>query len=107
MFGLVGFILGLVLGSFIKALADRSLTNRTFWGRSCCPHCQHKLQWYDLLPVLSYLSLGGKCRYCHKKITLDYLVTELLMGLVIGFLFLQTFQNFQFSIFNSQSIFNF
>ncbi len=36
--------------------------------RSVCLHCGHTLQWYDLLPLVSWLSLRGKCRYCHKKI---------------------------------------
>lgn len=36
--------------------------------RSVCLHCGHQLQWYDLIPLLSWLQLGGKCRYCHKKI---------------------------------------
>jgi len=65
---LLGFILGLVLGSFIKALADRSLSSKSFWGRSYCQYCKHKLAWYDLFPVISYLTLKGKCRYCHKKV---------------------------------------
>lgn len=37
-------------------------------GRSMCAHCRHQLRWYDLIPLLSWLSLGGKCRYCRKPI---------------------------------------
>ncbi|OGE19384.1 hypothetical protein A2967_01340 [Candidatus Daviesbacteria bacterium RIFCSPLOWO2_01_FULL_41_32] len=102
-----GFVLGTILGSFVKALADRSLIQKTFTGRSYCPGCKHSLAWYDLFPVLSYLSTGGKCRYCHKKIDVEYLLVELGMGILVGFLFWQTFKNFQFSILNLQSIFNF
>lgn len=47
-------------------------------GRSMCPNCQHKLAWYDLIPVLSWLSLKSKCRYCHKPISWQYPVVELL-----------------------------
>ncbi len=102
MWGLAGFVLGLVLGSFIKVLADRSLNNKTFLGRSYCPYCKHKLQWYDLLPIFSYLYLGGKCRYCRHKIPLEYLVLEIVSGFLIGFLFWQSGQSFQFPVFNFQ-----
>ncbi|MBI2040267.1 prepilin peptidase [Candidatus Microgenomates bacterium] len=108
---ITGFILGTILGSFVKALADRSLRNGTFWGRSYCPHCKKILQWYDLLPILSYIFLKGRCRYCGDKIGMEYLVVEVGMGVLIGFLFWQQFNNFQsfdfaqdkFSIFNFQS----
>lgn len=95
---ILGFTIGTVLGSFVKALADRSLNNKLFWGRSYCPHCKHILQWYDLLPVISYLSLSGKCRYCHKKIGVEYLLVEIAMGVLVGFLFWQAFQNFNFHL---------
>ena len=91
----LGFILGAVLGSFAKALADRSLSHKTYWGRSICTYCQKSLKWYDLFPLLSYLSLRGKCRYCQKKIGIEYVVVEVALGLLIGYLFYQTFTNFQ------------
>jgi leader peptidase (prepilin peptidase)/N-methyltransferase len=87
---LLGFVLGTVLGSLAKALADRCLTNKTFLGRSYCPSCKHKLGWYDLFPLFSYLFLGGRCRYCHKKIGKEYVVVELIMGVLIGYLFYQS-----------------
>jgi prepilin signal peptidase PulO-like enzyme (type II secretory pathway) len=46
-------------------------------GRSMCPNCQHELQAKDLLPVVSWLSLGGKCRYCKKTISAQYPLVEL------------------------------
>jgi prepilin signal peptidase PulO-like enzyme (type II secretory pathway) len=88
-----GFALGTILGSFVKALADRSLSRKSFGGRSYCPKCQHKLAWYDLLPIISFLLLRGKCRYCHKKIGVEYLWVEIAMGILIGFLFWQSFQS--------------
>ncbi len=103
----IGFVLGIILGSFAKALADRSLKNRTFFGRSYCPHCKHKLGWYDLLPIFSYIFLSGKCRYCKDKISPEYLIVELVMGLLVGFLFWQASANLQFIIYNFQSIYNF
>ena len=82
-----GFILGIVLGSFAKALADRSVTKRSFLGRSYCESCKKQLKWYDLFPVLSFIFLKGKCRYCKIKLPLEYLLFELLTGLLIGYLF--------------------
>jgi leader peptidase (prepilin peptidase)/N-methyltransferase len=60
---------GLVLGSFVNALVWR-LHEKKDWvtGRSECPHCHHVLAPKDLIPLLSWLMLGGKCRYCHKPI---------------------------------------
>lgn len=92
-----GFILGTILGSFIKALADRSLLRKKFWGRSKCPYCKTALSWYDLLPILSYLFLKGKCRYCHKNIGVEYLMVEIVMGVLTAFLIYRYFHNFNYS----------
>jgi prepilin signal peptidase PulO-like enzyme (type II secretory pathway) len=51
-------------------------------GRSMCPHCHHTLGLQDLIPVLSWLSLRGKCRYCGKPISRQYPVVELLTALL-------------------------
>lgn len=83
----LGFVLGLVLGSLILCLANRSLTKESFWGRSYCDNCKKQLNWYDLFPVLSYLFLKGKCRFCKNKITIEALLVEILAGLIIGLLF--------------------
>lgn len=107
MFGLVGFILGSVLGSFAKVLSDRSLKGKSFSGRSYCPYCKKILNWYDLLPVFSYIALVGKCRHCKHKIPLEYLLVEVLMGCLVGFLFWQSSANFQTLVANFESIFNF
>ncbi len=85
---LTGFIFGTILGSFLKALADRSLEDKSFSGRSVCPKCKHKLGLLDLIPVVSYLYLRGKCRYCKKPISSEYLLVEILTGLLLGGLFL-------------------
>lgn len=85
-----GLLIGAFLGSLVKCLADRSLTQESFLGRSYCPDCKTVLKWYDLLPVVSYLLLKGSCRYCHKKIPLEYLFVEILSSLLIGLLFYVT-----------------
>jgi prepilin signal peptidase PulO-like enzyme (type II secretory pathway) len=48
----------------VSKMKHASLLN----DRSICLHCGHQLKWYDLIPLFSWLSLGGKCRYCHKRI---------------------------------------
>ncbi|HEX7963288.1 MAG TPA: prepilin peptidase, partial [Candidatus Saccharimonadales bacterium] len=74
---LVLVVLGLTLGSFVNAFVWR-LHERRNWvnERSECPHCHHVLEPRDLVPVISWLALRGKCRYCHKPIP-DTPITEL------------------------------
>jgi leader peptidase (prepilin peptidase) / N-methyltransferase len=86
---LIGFIVGSCLGSLVKALADRSLISETYGGRSYCTYCKHQLAWYDLIPLVSFLTLKGRCRYCHRSIGNEYILVELLMGLLGVIAFLQ------------------
>lgn len=75
-------LLGLVLGSFVNALVWR-LHQKKNWvsDRSECDHCHHKLGVWDLIPVVSWVMLGGKCRYCGKPIA-DSPLTELSLPLL-------------------------
>lgn len=87
-------VLGLSFGSFINAAVWRihEQQNRTkrkksqdlsiVHGRSMCPDCRHTLAWHDLLPVVSWLSLKGKCRYCHKHISWQYPLVELVVAVL-------------------------
>lgn len=93
-FSIFGFILGTILGSLLKVLADRSLNGKSFFGRSFCTYCKKTLSWFDLIPLLSYLFLKGRCRYCHKSFSKEYLLIELVSGILIGYLFYQTFPRF-------------
>lgn len=69
---------GLSFGSFANAAVWRLKERRDIvHERSECVHCHHQLAWYDLLPVLSWLGLKGKCRYCHKSISWQYPAVEL------------------------------
>jgi len=64
-------LLGLTFGSFVNAAVWRIHEHRTrslLNDRSECTHCGHKLTWYDLIPVVSWVTLRGKCRYCGKRI---------------------------------------
>lgn len=78
------FILGLQLGSFINAFNYRLQTGESVWrGRSHCPHCQHILSWRDLIPVLGFLLLKGRCRYCHRPISKRYPLVEMAAGFLL------------------------
>lgn len=85
------FIFGLIVGSFLNCVIFRFdiKEKSALDGRSFCVHCKHKLAWFDLIPVASFLILKGKCRYCHKKISLQYplveLFTALLFVLILNF----------------------
>jgi leader peptidase (prepilin peptidase)/N-methyltransferase len=76
-------LLGLIVGSFLNALSFRFNTGQPFWGsrgmggRSRCMHCGHALSSLDLVPVLSFAFLGGKCRYCGAKIAWQYPLVEI------------------------------
>lgn len=70
-------MLGLIFGSFISALTWRYLRGMSVnKGRSICPNCKHQINWYDNIPLLSYLFLSGKCRNCKKHISLRYPLIE-------------------------------
>lgn len=77
----LNFIFGAALGSFVLVIADRYHTGLSFWkGRSFCFTCNTKLRLIDLVPVLSFLTLRGKCRYCGFKIPHQAFWVEMLMG---------------------------
>ena len=76
------FALGAVIGSFLNVLIYRLPRNLGFVkGFSFCPACEHRLYPKDLVPIFSYLFLGGKCRYCKKPISSRYMTVELISGL--------------------------
>jgi leader peptidase (prepilin peptidase) / N-methyltransferase len=80
---------GLIIGSFLNALVWRVYVGKSIAkGRSMCPHCKHELMVMDLLPVLSWLMLGGKCRYCKKPISLQYPLVELATGVLFALSYL-------------------
>ncbi len=79
------FFIGLFFGSFFLVLIDRLPRAESFLiGRSKCEFCGHILNWYDLIPVMSFLMLGGKCRYCHKKLSVRYPLVEVLTGILFA-----------------------
>ena len=79
---LVLFGYGTIIGSFLNVVILRTAKKEQFVkGRSHCPTCNHVLAWYDLFPVLSWVSLGGKCRYCKVRISPRYAIVEFITGM--------------------------
>ncbi|MBI3618844.1 prepilin peptidase [Candidatus Peregrinibacteria bacterium] len=79
---LLSFLLGLTFGSFGNVLLCRLPKNRTILGRSACPHCRKKLRAWELIPVVSFLLLRGRCARCSAEISLRYPLVELTSGLL-------------------------
>lgn len=73
-------ILGACLGSFLNVVAHRSIKGRKWWGneRSVCESCGHVLGIVELIPVISWLIQGGRCRHCGAKISARYILAEIL-----------------------------
>ena len=91
---IIFFLLGIILGEIYTTIAMRlSLDEEKVFSRSHCDKCYHKLRYFEIIPIFSYLFLKGKCRYCKKKIAIKNLVIELLTGI----LFSLTYYVFGFS----------
>ena len=73
-------IIGACLGSFLNVAAHRSIQGRKWWGneRSVCESCGHVLGVFELLPVISWLILRGRCRHCGAKISVRYILVEII-----------------------------
>ena len=91
--GVLYGVYGLLVGSFLNVCIYR-IPRHIFWvnAHSFCPNCRTKLRWYELIPLFSYLFLGGRCRTCHERISPRYPLVEggnmllwLLAYLVFGF----------------------
>lgn len=101
------FIFGTIVGSFLNVVIFRYNTGRSIlglggrlaspersggglWprgGGSFCPSCAKKLSWYELIPLLSFIIQGGKCRKCKSRISWQYPIVELTTGLVFAAIF--------------------
>lgn len=97
------FVFGLIIGSFLNVVILRLNTERSFGGRSGCMTCQNKLTWYELIPILSFLGLRGRCRNCKTKISIQYPLVEFATGVIFVALFLK----FQDIFFSNTLIFSF
>jgi prepilin signal peptidase PulO-like enzyme (type II secretory pathway) len=81
---LIFFIIGLLIGSFLNVVVYRISVAETLLGRSYCPHCRTQVAWYDNIPLVSFILLKFRCRYCQKAISWQYPLVEFFTG----FLFL-------------------
>ena len=105
---LVVFIFGLAVGSFLNAFiyrlevrdgftpnpqGSKDLLHKLLTGRSQCPLCAHTLAWHDLIPLLSFILLYGKCRYCKKKISFQYPLVELGIGILFLLISVSSFMH--------------
>ena len=80
------FVLGICIGSFLGVVIDRLPREESVLrGRSYCEFCKKKLTFVDLVPVFSFILLGGKCRYCHQKLSWYYPFIEIITGLLFVF----------------------
>lgn len=89
------FIFGSVVGSFLNVCIHRMPEEgySLISPGSHCPHCKKPVLWYDNIPLLSYIVLGGKCRFCKGKIRIRYFIVELLTALT----FLAVYNSFGFT----------
>lgn len=100
MIGFFVFVFGLLLGSFSSAVSYRIVrgeswivTQKGHAARSRCPNCSHQLAVFDLIPLFSWIFLGGKCRYCSASIPTRYPLLEIISGLIfLGYYFLSGYK---------------
>ncbi|MDD4953523.1 MAG: prepilin peptidase, partial [Candidatus Omnitrophica bacterium] len=85
---IVIFAFGSIVGSFLNVCIHRMpLGESVVWPGSHCPKCKKRIHAYDNIPYISYLLLGGKCRFCHQKISFRYVIVELLTAALFVILF--------------------
>ena len=88
------FVIGCLLGSFFNVVGLRVPNGESIvFPNSHCTRCGHELKWYELIPIFSYLFLGGKCRNCKEKISIMYPLIELFTGII----FVISYYSFGFS----------
>jgi len=77
------FLIGIIIGSFLNVCIYRIPKGENIAVvRSHCMNCGYQLKWYDLFPIFSYIFLGGKCRKCKQKISIQYPLIEGLNGVL-------------------------
>ena len=83
------FAIGSLFGSFFSLATYRIPRKEDIThSRSYCPNCKHRLEFFDLIPVLSYIFHGAKCKYCGEKISIRYFLLETGNGILFVFLYL-------------------
>lgn len=94
------FSLGLIIGSFLNVCIYRIPEGMSIvTPGSFCPRCRHPLSWKDNIPLLSYILLKGRCRYCGDKISLQYPLVEFITGMIFLLFYIRLGLSFSFFIF--------
>jgi len=76
-------IIGFIFGSFFNVLIYRLPKKESIlFPSSHCQNCNNEIKWYDNIPILSYILLRGRCRYCEEKISIQYPIIEFLTGII-------------------------
>jgi len=79
------FILGAIIGSFLNVCIYRiPINKKIITGRSKCTSCNREIRWFDLIPIISFFILKGKCRDCRSGINFRYAIVETLTGLIFA-----------------------
>ncbi len=94
------FFFGAAIGSFVNVIVDRLYVKSFLTGRSHCASCNKKLSFFELIPVLSYIFLKGRCKKCKTKIGAEHLYTEIILGILALF----TYKFLLFNYFDSASL---
>ncbi len=82
------FLFGIAIGSFLNDVTLRYngehflFDAKMIGGRSHCVHCKATLRWFELMPMVSFLVQGGRCRRCKARLSLQYPIVELISGLI-------------------------
>lgn len=87
LYGII-FLYGIVIGSFLNVCILRIPAKESMIPGSHCISCGHRLRWYDLFPLFSYIFLRGRCRYCGEKISIQYPLVEGINGILYIIIFL-------------------
>ena len=82
---LIFFIFGSIMGSFYHVLANRLSKGESIISPpSHCEKCNHQLKWYELIPIISFVIQGGKCRECKSKMSISYILMEICTGILFA-----------------------
>ncbi len=91
-YALFVFAVGLIIGSFLNVVIFRYNSGLNLRGRSKCFACTKTLRWYELVPLVSFLVLQGRCRNCKSRLSLQYFMVELITGVVFTLTVARLFQ---------------
>lgn len=82
MVGALALVLGVCIGSFLNVLIDRLPREQSIMGRSHCDSCKKTLQWFELIPVVSFVAQKARCRKCNVQLSLQYPLVEITSGVL-------------------------